>query len=169
MTNSAGAASSTRRNPHKAFLAAAIAITAFVLPTAANAATISEVNAWVNSNVNHQFSNHGGSACVALFNAYSENILGNGFLPVSYARQIFGWAPTSRWTQKSATSTPQKGDVAVWNANVGGGAGHVAVVLENMSSTTVRVFHQNWNGVAAHKETVSKANIQGYLRPTNLS
>jgi N-acetylmuramoyl-L-alanine amidase len=138
-------------------------------PTVANAATISQVNTWVNSNVNHQFSNHGGSACVALFNAYSENLLGNPFLAVSYASQIYGSAPTTKWTQKSASTTPQKGDVAVWNGNAGGGAGHVAVVLENMSSTTVRVFHQNWNGAAAHKEVVSKSNIQGYLRPTNLS
>lgn len=57
-------------------------------------------------------------------------------------------------------------DVAIWSSAVGGGTGHVAIVLSQPTSSTVRVFSQNWPVNAASRTIdIPKANLRGYLRP----
>lgn len=127
--------------------------------------TISQLNKWVKDRVGKCV---GTGQCVALFNAYNEGFLGNAKISVSYARQLYDAAPASKWT-KFKNGTLRKGDVAIWGSSHGQGRGHVALVLENKSSSTLRVFHQNWDGdLCAHKQEVSKSGIIGYLRPKNL-
>ncbi|MDR0504262.1 MAG: CHAP domain-containing protein [Bifidobacteriaceae bacterium] len=130
--------------------------------------TIAQLNKWVNNHVGNCMSHNGGKPqCVDLFNAYNEQFLGNGHVNASQAKQLYDNAPASKWT-KFKNGTPKKGDVAIWGGSHGGGAGHVALVLENVSSSTLRVFHQNWDISCAHKQQVSKSGIIGYLRPKNL-
>ncbi|HKQ58030.1 MAG TPA: CHAP domain-containing protein, partial [Candidatus Eisenbacteria bacterium] len=53
--------------------------------------------------------------------------------------------PVDRYANGSATA-PQFGDLLVFTSAVGGGSGHVAVIVEvNTSSGYVRVAEQNWN------------------------
>lgn len=60
-------------------------------------------------------------------------------------------------------SVPKPGDIIVWNRNMGGGYGHVAVVLK-ANWDTVTVLEQNPG--AAHVTTYPNyANVLGWLRP----
>lgn len=60
-------------------------------------------------------------------------------------------------------SVPRPGDIIVWNRNMGGGYGHVAVVLK-ANWDTVTVLEQNPG--AAHVTTYKNyANVLGWLRP----
>lgn len=59
---------------------------------------------------------------------------------------------------------PKRGWIAVWNGNVGGGAGHIASVL----SATINNFtslDQNWGGTQAHRVTHTYDNVEGFLAP----
>lgn len=65
---------------------------------------------------------------------------------------------------------PEPGDVAVWNANMGGGYGHTGVVVSaNLSRFTV--IEQNWlGGGATFSETATKrshdyTNTDHFIRP----
>lgn len=108
-----------------------------------------------------------GAQCVDLFNYYNRDVLGNGFVSVNYAYQLYAAAPSSRYTKLPASSTPQKGDVAIWSNQLpgSGGAGHVGIVTANVSSTKVTVFEQNAAGSASVVRTESKSHLLGYLRP----
>lgn len=77
----------------------------------------------------------------------------------------------SKYTQVSASADPQKGDIAVWGSTLPGsdGAGHIAIVLRNVSSTQVEVFDQNFpRGSCSSIGTRSKAHLLGYLRPNSI-
>lgn len=67
---------------------------------------------------------------------------------------------------------PKPGSLAVWDETVGGGAGHVAMVVEAFSNNLIRVFDSNWgpeakdantmNGKVRHRICSTKA-IKGYI------
>ena len=136
--------------------------------------TIAQLNTWVNDNKGTCFTHPQAGGCKALFAVYTQSFLGHPAVPPGNAKDLYaavapGTEYNTYWSRFITGSTPQKGDVAIWGSTVGGGLGHVALVLENVSSTTLRVFHQNWNGACGHKEEVSKNGIIGYIRPRNLS
>lgn len=105
-----------------------------------------------------------GAQCVDLFNFYNRDVVRAKFAPVGYAAQLWNTHDTSRYTRISASSTPRKGDVAVWKTSYpgGGGYGHVAIVLST-SGTTFTALSQNPG--ATRKITFTKSYVAGYLRP----
>jgi hypothetical protein len=172
MAISTGAGCSLRRNLRKALFSAAIAVTAFVLPTAvagpaSGAQTLAAFTTWVN---NHNGTCVGGTQCVNLVNAYGNwagaaSISGNAIDFYTNAAGVSGW---SRWAL--GAHTPARADVAVYNSGLSGRAqGHVAIILENVDANTFRVYHQNWNRAdhCSEKSLLPRgASIQnGYIRP----
>ena len=59
---------------------------------------------------------------------------------------------------------PKEGWICVWNSNVGGGYGHIDIVLEATIDTFVG-FDQNWGGRHAHRVNHDYNNIYGFLAP----
>lgn len=62
----------------------------------------------------------------------------------------------------AANGTPRKGDIACWNNTMGGGWGHVAIVLEDLGAT-VRCVSQNPGPPTI--VNLTKNGLDGYLRP----
>lgn len=54
----------------------------------------------------------------------------------------------------------------MWNGNVGGGYGHIDIVIENISENGFTGFDQNWNTpLKCNIESHSYSNVYGFLRP----
>lgn len=94
-----------------------------------------------------QYGQHPGYAC-AIWDGFNSNGSGTYFIKVS------------------ATSTPQKGDVAVWQFGaLNHTSSHVAIVMEDRGSN-ILVFEQNgWPSKACAVQQTTKSGIAGYLRP----
>jgi hypothetical protein len=113
-----------------------------------------------------------GAQCVDLFNFYNRDIVKSGFVSVDYAYQLWTAAPASRYQRISASATPVKGDVAIYGSGLpgSGGAGHVAIVLGQVNSSTLSLFQQrvklpNGTYSGAIVSNGSKSYLLGYLRP----
>ena len=106
-----------------------------------------------------------GAQCVDLFNFYNRDVVHAGFAPVTYAYQLYNTYDHSRYTRLSASATPRKGDVAIWNQTSSNPGGHVAILLSK-SGSTLRVFTQN-PGPAhiGNLTTTNPGRLLGYLRP----
>ncbi|QIN94349.1 minor tail protein [Arthrobacter phage Abba] len=106
-----------------------------------------------------------GAQCVDLARQYAKELFG-----VSISGNGNQWfangAASGKFTQISASSKPQKGDLACWGTFYGGGYGHVALVLAD-GGGSLSVFTQNPG--PCHKDTLSKQGLQGYLRPKAVS
>jgi cell wall-associated NlpC family hydrolase len=104
--------------------------------------------------------------CVAIFQRYNALVVrGDGYGAVG-AQNL--WTDNS-WTAYSrvpATEPAQRGDVVIWSgssgAYLGGGYGHVAIVVTD-NGPTLAAFGQNPN--PATILTLSKSGVLGYLRP----
>jgi len=60
---------------------------------------------------------------------------------------------------------PEAGELAVWNGQVGGGAGHIAVVLEKGLQTTFQSLDQNWSKpLFITQQKHSYTNVRGFIR-----
>lgn len=109
-----------------------------------------------------------GGQCVDLFNYYNRDVVKARRPAVAYAYQLYDTYDSSKYTRVSKSSTPRKGDVAVWASNLpySGGAGHVAIVLGTSGSNLV-VLQQNYNGIqrVIDNKNLSKSYLRGYLRP----
>lgn len=104
-----------------------------------------------------------GSQCVDLAQVYSRDVVHGGFLSTPYsggAKDIWRTASSSRWTRVSRSSTPRKGDLAVWGY---GTYGHIAIVLGTASSNQIRTLTQNPG--ATKVANLSRSGLLGYLRP----
>lgn len=138
-------------------------------PSCTSGTLSSKVDAFVTKYNNKYVDYDGryGAQCVDLFNFYNRDVIGAGFIGVSYAHQLYNAAPTTKYQKLSAAATPRKGDVAVWSSSkpYSGGAGHVAIVLANVSSTSISVFEQNVSGSPSIVRNESKSYLLGYLRP----
>ena len=110
------------------------------------------------------FDGYYGGQCVDLFNYYSRDVIGARFAAVGYAYQLYDTYDSSKYTRLSASTTPRKGDVAIWSSSFpgSGGAGHVAIVLSS-SGSSISTLTQN-PGVVQVK-TFTKSHLRGYLRP----
>lgn len=60
---------------------------------------------------------------------------------------------------------PQKGWVAVWNESVGGGYGHIDIVVSDITQMAFRGFDQNWGGRQAHLVYHNINHVLGFLKP----
>lgn len=153
------------------FFLAVVLVMAAMASTAQNASAslASDTDAFVASYNGKSVDYDGmyGYQCVDLFNFFNRDVVGGGFIGVSYAYQLWSASASYNSYNHIAASQPAaKGDVAVYSSALSGsgGAGHVAIVLGDAGGS-ISVLHQNWGGAYAHTQTISKNNLLGYLRP----
>lgn len=114
----------------------------------------------------------GDGQCVALVKRYEHDVL--GLVPQSvgnahdyydnFYNQPFLYNNFVRITY-TGSNVPNIGDIIVWNTNYGGGNGHIAIVYENITSSSFTSFDQNWN-IPLHCEITNHnyKNVLGWLR-----
>lgn len=107
--------------------------------------------------------------CTDLFNKFHSELMGG-----SYVRMRFSGGAKDLWSTDNSNEVNQKysrvdrgqggrkGDVAVWDGAMGGGYGHVAIVLSDRGED-LEVLTQNPGATKVSR--ISKAHLLGYLRP----
>ena len=67
--------------------------------------------------------------------------------------------------KNTAGYLPEAGELAVWSGRVGGGAGHISVVLKKGLQTSFQSLDQNWSKpLFITQEKHSYTNVRGFLR-----
>ena len=117
-----------------------------------------------------------GVQCVDLIKLYVEKVFGVSAGSASWGNAKYYYTNTpaklKNITTKianTASFVPKKGDIMVWNGNVGGGAGHVAICTGEGTTSYFYSYDQNWNGKAMHKVKHDYDNVYGVLRPKDQS
>ena len=65
---------------------------------------------------------------------------------------------------------PKKGDIVVWNGNIGsGGYGHIAIATGEGDTSHFYTYDQNWHGKPMKKVKHSYSCVYGVLRPKDQS
>ena len=115
-----------------------------------------------------------GVQCVDLIKQYANSVF--GVKGGSWGNGEDYWNNTASALAKittkiknTASFVPKKGDIMVWNGNVGGGAGHVAICTGEGTTSYFYSYDQNWNGKAMHKVKHDYDNVYGVLRPKDQS
>lgn len=115
----------------------------------------------------HSYGNTAYFQCTDLANQYIVEVLGLTPIIGTNASDFLSKAKTDEFKviKNTPTGVPQAGDVIVWNNKVGGGAGHVAIVLE-ADVNTFKSLDQNWSKVERITiETHNYNNVSGWLSP----
>lgn len=112
-----------------------------------------------------------GAQCVDLYRQYVFEVIGcPQSPPVDGAAAIWTTYLSTYFTRIANTpdGIPVKGDIMIWNRNVGYGYGHVGVFTSGdvMSFTSL---DQNWSIVATHYQRHDYANVLGWLHPKTIS
>lgn len=109
--------------------------------------------------------------CLSSVKWYIKNYFGIN-PPASGVNGAYGYwtnfpAPLGQVFNKvvnSPTNMPKPGDIMIWNTKVGGGAGHIAVVIDaNVNS--FRSLDQNWGSRTIKIITHNYTNVYGWLTP----
>ena len=81
--------------------------------------------------------------CVGLAFAWILNLRQSHFY--GHAKDLYANAPSSEYTKiKNSQVLTRAGDIIVWNSSMGGGFGHIAVVIgSSKTSDSFTVFEQN--------------------------
>lgn len=128
------------------------------------------LNKWNSRGID--FDGHWGYQCVDLYRQFVKEVLGFPQSPgVVGAKDIWNTYLKEHYTRFNNTplGVPQKGDIVVWNKNMGGGFGHVAIFLFGNVSKFVS-FDQNFPaGSLCHFQSHNYKNISGWLRPKGVS
>jgi hypothetical protein len=111
--------------------------------------------------------NNGGIQCVAVANQYEADVVGGSWINANIASDWFKYYALDAVEKKLYNTIPasdpaQKGDLAVWRTYPTSGKPHIALVLADHGAD-IACFTQNPG--AAHKETLTKKGLLGYLRP----
>lgn len=114
----------------------------------------------------------GDGQCVAMVWKYMEDVLNLQPQPVGNAHDYYDNFYNSQFLVDNfdritydGTNTPLPYDIIVWNTNVGGGYGHIAVVYQNITNANFESFDQNWNTpLLCNIETHNYSNVLGWLR-----
>ena len=117
-----------------------------------------------------------GVQCTDLVKLYAEKVFGVSAGSVAWgnAKAYYTKTPAKlkNITTKIANTAsfiPKKGDIMVWNKNVGNGCGHVAICTGEGTTSYFYSYDQNWGGKAMHKVKHSYDNVYGVLRPKDQS
>ena len=117
-----------------------------------------------------------GAQCVDLIKAYLNKVF--GIKPSSWGNAKYYWLNFSKHSELTKNFTkientpsfvPKKGDIMVWNGNVGGGCGHVAICTGEGNTSEFYSYDQNWNGKEMHKVKHDYDDVYGVLRPKDQS
>lgn len=116
-----------------------------------------------------------GAQCVDLFNYYNKGFVGGGFIGGVYgAKDIWSNRQMDQNYQRmNRSARPNMGDVVVWDGSIGGGFGHVAIVVGYNSNGTIRVLHSNATPQGSRGNSVisnmTRNGVLGYFRPKKLA
>ena len=106
--------------------------------------------------------------CVDIFRAYCKEVLEFPQSPVvTGAADIWDTYLKDYFDRINNTpeGVPDKGSVMLWDKNVGGGYGHVALFVEG-DTNSFKSFEQNWpTGSLCHTQGHYYKNILGWLKP----
>lgn len=108
--------------------------------------------------------------CVDLANGYIRDVLNLPIIEWTNAKDFPERAGDSyEFIKNTPEFIPERGDIVVWNGRVGGGAGHIAVIIE-ADINKFKSFDQNWpTGTPCHVQEHSYSNVKGFLRARNVS
>lgn len=118
------------------------------------------------------FDGHYGYQCMDLYRQFVKEVLGFPQSPgVSGAKDV--WETYLKTYYKRFSNTPdgvpQKGDIVIWNKNVGGGFGHIAIFLYGDVNNFLS-FDQNWPvGSLCHVQSHNYKDVSGWIRPGGIS
>lgn len=115
------------------------------------------------------YDGHYGGQCVDLYRQYVKEVLALPQSPPVPQGACWIWqtAPDENYLKISNTPTavPERGDIVIWNSNVGKGYGHVAIFLDGDVNKFVSL-DQNWPTLSVVTKTEHRyANVIGWLRP----
>lgn len=114
----------------------------------------------------------GDGQCVALVKQYEQDVLDLIPQAVGNAHQYYDdfydepflYENFDRITY-NGSNVPNIGDIIIWSTAVGGGYGHIAIVYENISSSSFTSFDQNWNTpLVCNIENHNYNNVLGWIR-----
>lgn len=109
-----------------------------------------------------------GFQCMDLYQQYNKEVVGGPHIPAN-ASDVWTNYPVNLYQRitNEPNNFPNPGDVVIWNNNVGGGYGHIAVVVD-ATSISFTSFDQNWPpGSVSHLQNHNYNNVLGWLRPQN--
>jgi len=104
--------------------------------------------------------------CTDLANSYIFNVWGLRPIVGTDAKDFpERLTPGMEYVINTVDYLPEAGEVAVWSAKVGGGAGHISVVLKKGLQTTFQSLDQNWSKpLFITEEKHSYTNVRGFIR-----
>lgn len=103
-----------------------------------------------------------GAQCVDLTRRYASEVFGAPGI-MGNGRDWYVSGANSGFFRQVGLSAPQKGDIACWGPAMGGGYGHVAIVIADNGGS---VSCMSQNPGPARQMNITKSGLQGYLRPT---
>lgn len=116
----------------------------------------------------HSYSAGAENQCVDLANQYITEVLGKTAIIGTNAKDFKDRYDSNEfeWIPNTPEAIIRKGDIPVWNGRVGGGAGHIAIALDDGTLTSFTSLDQNWSRkelvtIESHNYT----NVSGWLRP----
>ena len=116
----------------------------------------------------HSFGTGAKFQCVDLSNQYIVEVLGLTPIIGTNAKDVKDRFNKDQfeWIVNTPEAIIETGDIPIWNGNVGGGAGHIAIALEKGTVGKFTSLDQNWS----QKERVTVENhtyknVSGWLRP----
>ena len=114
----------------------------------------------------HSFNPNAVFQCVDLANDYIDRVWELRPIKGTDAKDFpERLAPGMEYVINTVDYLPEAGEVAVWSAKVGGGAGHISVVLKKGLQTTFQSLDQNWSKpLFITEEKHSYTNVRGFIR-----
>ncbi|WNM67265.1 minor tail protein [Arthrobacter phage Wyborn] len=103
-----------------------------------------------------------GAQCVDVAISFNREVVGGPAIGGNGRDWYANGGRSGAYTQVSASSRAAKGDIACWGPAMGGGYGHVAVVLEDRGGSLLTMSQ---NPGPTRQLVLSKNGLQGYLRP----
>lgn len=103
-----------------------------------------------------------GAQCVDLTRRYASEVFGAPGI-MGNGRDWYSSGANSGFFRQVGTSGGQKGDIACWGSAMGGGYGHVAIVIADNGGS---ISCMSQNPGPSRQMNISKSGLQGFLRPT---
>ncbi|ALY10289.1 minor tail protein [Arthrobacter phage Sonny] len=103
-----------------------------------------------------------GAQCVDVAISFNRNVVGGPGISGNGRDWYANGGRSGAYTQIGAGARAQKGDIACWGPAMGGGYGHVAIVLADQGGS---VLTMSQNPGPTRQLSITKSGLQGYLRP----
>lgn len=114
----------------------------------------------------HSYNPNAKYQCVDLANEYIEKVWQLATIIGTDAKDFpekLNWG--MEFVPNTVDYLPQAGEIAIWNNKVGGGSGHIAVVLKKGLQTVFYSLDQNWSKKQfITEEKHSYSNVRGFIR-----